>query len=394
MFDFFYGSDSEQYQFYRVPQVLFTDDRFKSISCEAKLLYGFLLDRTSLSKKSKWVDADGKTYVFYKQENAQESLNIGKDKAVKIFVELEKIGLIIRKKQGQGKPTKIYVMNFSKPISKNNTKALQKIKSLTECKSKNKTSDITSKTAVQTSEKPKSEEKRAEVKTSKKPKSEEKRAEVKTSKKPKSELDCSSTIPKSRLLKNRSLDFDKAEVLTSENQSYIHTEINHTENSNTYPSIYHITETNGKSQPKSENPSSDGLIDRSKPNSEISFYKNAVAETQLQISYMYLLTNHQSKKGYLDLIVSLIAEVYVSAYAHPTTSVTINGIKTSIGIVADRLKTIDESHIEYLFEKIDASANTKQIKNPRSYLLSCLYNAPTTMEPDTDLQVAYDLYNR
>ena len=156
MFDFFYGSDSEQYQFYRVPQVLFTDDRFKSISCEAKLLYGFLLDRTSLSKKSKWVDADGKTYVFYKQENAQESLNIGKDKAVKIFVELENIGLIIRKKQGQGKPTKIYVMNFSKPISKNNTKALQKIKSLTECKSKNKTSDITSKTAVQTSEKPKS----------------------------------------------------------------------------------------------------------------------------------------------------------------------------------------------------------------------------------------------
>ena len=117
MFDFFYGSDSEQYQFYRVPQVLFTDDRFKSISCEAKLLYGFLLYRTSLSKKSKWVDADGKTYVFYKQENAQESLNIGKDKAVKIFVELEKIGLIIRKKQGQGKPTKIYVMNFSKPIS-------------------------------------------------------------------------------------------------------------------------------------------------------------------------------------------------------------------------------------------------------------------------------------
>ena len=43
MFDFFYGSDSEQYQFYRVPQVLFTDDRFKSISCEAKLLYGFLI---------------------------------------------------------------------------------------------------------------------------------------------------------------------------------------------------------------------------------------------------------------------------------------------------------------------------------------------------------------
>lgn len=363
MFDFFYGSDSEQYQFYRVPQVLFTDDRFKSISCEAKLLYGFLLDRTSLSKKSKWVDADGKTYVFYKQENAQESLNIGKDKAVKIFVELENIGLIIRKKQGQGKPTKIYVMNFSKPVSKSNTKVLQRIKSLTECKSKNKTSGITSKTAVQ------------------------------TSKKPKSELDCSSTIPKSRLLKNRSLDFDKAEVLTSENQSYIHTEINHTENSNTYPSIYHITETNGKSQPKSENPSSDGLIDRSNPNSEILIYQNAIAEVKLQIEYMYLIENHQHESAFLDLIVNLMAEVYGLAKTNPSSSVPINGINKSIELVADQLKKIDSEHIEYLIDKIGSLAKTKRIKNSRNYFLSCLYNAPTTMELDTDLQVAYDLHN-
>lgn len=135
------------------------------------------------------------------------------------------------------------------------------------------------------------------------------------------------------------------------------------------------------------------MIARSNPNSEISIYKNAVAETQLQISYMYLLTNHQSKKGYLDLIVSLIAEVYVSAYTHPTTSVTINGIKTSIGIVADRLKKIDSEHIEYLIDKIGSLAKTKRIKNSRNYFLSCLYNAPTTMELDTDLEVAYDLHN-
>lgn len=364
MFDFFYGNDSEQYQFYRVPQVLFTDDRFKSISCEAKLLYGFLLDRTSLSKKSKWVDTDGKTYVFYKQENAQESLNIGKDKAVKIFVELEQIGLIIRKKQGQGKPTKIYVMNFSKPVSKNNTKVLQKIKSLTDSKSKNKTSVKNTDSNVQTSEKPKS------------------------------ELAHNSTVPKSRLLKSRSLDFDKTEFLTSENQSYIHTKINHTENSNTYPSIYHSTDTNRESEPKSEKLSSDGLIDGSNPKSEILIYENSIAETQIQISYMYLLKNYQSKKSYLDLIVSLMAEVYVSAHAHPTTSITINGIKTSIGIVADRLRKIDETHIEYLFDKIDETASNKQIKNPRSYLLSCLFNAPLTIEFDTDLQVTYDLHNR
>lgn len=51
-FDFFKGNETEQYMFYRVPQVLFTDEQFNKISCEAKLLYGFLIDRTSLSVKT------------------------------------------------------------------------------------------------------------------------------------------------------------------------------------------------------------------------------------------------------------------------------------------------------------------------------------------------------
>ena len=118
MFDFFYGNEAEQYQFYRVPQALFTNEKFSKISCESKLLYGFLLDRCGLSRKNKWYDDDGgKLYVFFKQEEAIEKLNIGKNKAVKIFDELEQTGLIIRKKQGQGKPTKIYVCNFTKEIA-------------------------------------------------------------------------------------------------------------------------------------------------------------------------------------------------------------------------------------------------------------------------------------
>ncbi len=116
MFDFFYGNEAEQYQFYRVPQILFTDESFSKISCESKLLYGFLLDRCGLSRKNKWYDDDGKIYVFFKQEEAIEKLNIGKNKAVKIFDELEQTGLIIRKKQGQGKPIKIYVCNFMRIV--------------------------------------------------------------------------------------------------------------------------------------------------------------------------------------------------------------------------------------------------------------------------------------
>ena len=125
-FDFFRGNECEQYLFYRVPQVLFTDDEFRYISSEAKLLYGFLLDRTALSAKNKWTDEDGKVYVFFTQDEAKEKLNIGTGKATKIFSELDEIGLIIRIRQGQGNPCKIYVMNFAKPLSQAQTSENQK----------------------------------------------------------------------------------------------------------------------------------------------------------------------------------------------------------------------------------------------------------------------------
>ena len=56
MFDYFYGAQAEQFAFYRVPKVLFTNDRFKYLSAEAKTLYGILLDRVSLSAKNGWID--------------------------------------------------------------------------------------------------------------------------------------------------------------------------------------------------------------------------------------------------------------------------------------------------------------------------------------------------
>ena len=58
--DFFYGDQSEFFSFYRIPKLLITDKRFKSLSCEAKLLYGLLIDRMSLSKKMNgWISRGG-----------------------------------------------------------------------------------------------------------------------------------------------------------------------------------------------------------------------------------------------------------------------------------------------------------------------------------------------
>ena len=115
---YFYGSEAEQYSFYRIPKILLTDQRYKSVSMEAKVLYGLMLDRMGLSVRNSWLDSEGRVYIYFTLEDALAMLGCGKDKAVRLFKELDLsggIGLIERRKQGQGKPTRIYVKNFTLP---------------------------------------------------------------------------------------------------------------------------------------------------------------------------------------------------------------------------------------------------------------------------------------
>ena len=50
--DYYYNNESEQFSFYRIPKVLFTDERYRAVSLEARTLYGLLLDRMSLSARN------------------------------------------------------------------------------------------------------------------------------------------------------------------------------------------------------------------------------------------------------------------------------------------------------------------------------------------------------
>lgn len=103
--DYYYGDQAEQFSFYRIPKVLFTDSRFKDISAEAKILYGLLLDRMSLSAKNGWLDQEGRVYIVYTVEDIMDALSCASQKAMKLLNELdEKCGLIERKRQGLGKP--------------------------------------------------------------------------------------------------------------------------------------------------------------------------------------------------------------------------------------------------------------------------------------------------
>ena len=124
-FDYFYGpEDAEQYQFYRIPKLLITSDQFKDVSVEAKLLYGLMLDRLSLSIKNGWFDALNRAYIIYTIDEVMEDMHCGSQKAVKLVAELEKkAGLIKKKRQGLGKPSLIYVLKFSTVSPQNSSES-------------------------------------------------------------------------------------------------------------------------------------------------------------------------------------------------------------------------------------------------------------------------------
>ncbi len=326
-FNYLSASGIDKFTFYRMPKILFVDDYFSAISCEAKVLYGLLLDRATLSKSNNWIDELGRVYVFFKQTEAMEMLNIKKNKVIAIFKELEDIGLLIRKKLGQGKPTRLYVLDFSSHTDDENSKTNEVVSDDEEQTSSNDTKKEVKRFEKQTSE----------IQTSSNDtKKEVKRFEKQTSKG----------------LKNKPLS-----------SNYINkTEMNKTE------SIYLSSNAN---QPTSENNENinDRLIDR---------YNNAVNKVKKQIEYGYLIENYE--KSTIDLIVSLIADVYVD-----DSSISVNG-RT---IVAEQVRTeyakLTQEHIEFVLESI---ANTKtKIKNIRTYLQSCLYNAYHTMNIAIDNEI-------
>ena len=114
-FEYFYGNETEQFSFYRIPKMLFKEKVFKDVSAEAKVLYGLMLDRTGLSAKNGWLDEENRVYIVYTIAEIMEDLNCADQKAGKLLSELDTvrgIGLIERKRQGLGKPNIIYVKNF------------------------------------------------------------------------------------------------------------------------------------------------------------------------------------------------------------------------------------------------------------------------------------------
>ena len=114
--DYYCGDEEIRFSHFRIPRQLITHSRFKPLSADAKLLYGMLLNRMSLSAKNDWHDNSGRVYIYFTVKEVCEVIGCGRNKAMRLLAELDTskgIGLIERIKQGQGKPDRIFVKRIT-----------------------------------------------------------------------------------------------------------------------------------------------------------------------------------------------------------------------------------------------------------------------------------------
>jgi len=336
-FDYYYGVEAEQFSFYRVPRLLIKDERFRGLSSDAKLLYGLMLDRMSLSMKNGWLDDENRAYIIYTIDNIREDLGCSKEKAVKVLAELDAgkgIGLVEKIRRGLGKPDIIYVKNF----------IIQD-----EGRKEPSNADVS-----------------AEVG----------KTDFKRSEKP------TSRSQENRLQEVGKTDFSRSEKLTSrgrENQlqevgesdpnytDYNQIEKNYTDMSYTNP----INQSTGKAD----------AID-------------AIDETS---AYMALIRDnldyeHHMKYGqYGDReMYEEIYETVCDVVCVKRKTIRINGEEYPYELVKSRFLKLNSSHVEYVMGCMRETVT--KITNIRAYLITALYNAPSTMSHYYQQEVQHDMY--
>ena len=102
-----FTTESPAASYMPLPRFLFQDETLRDITNDAKVLYAMLLDRASISKQNGYVEPDGTIRLYFTVEQAQKRLHRSRQCVTRIFRELEYSGLIIRKKQGLGRPALI-----------------------------------------------------------------------------------------------------------------------------------------------------------------------------------------------------------------------------------------------------------------------------------------------
>lgn len=322
--DFYYGKEADQFTFYRLPKVLITDKRFKELSDSAKLLYGLMLDRMSLSARNGWFDEAERVFIKYSFSNIMEDLNCAKEKASKLMKELEDIGLIWRVSQ-IGRANVIYVKNFvSVEVVEEEDQYDNQTGSEIELVENGENINRTS----------------AEIE----PVRNSDQYEIQTSSGTEIEL---SVVRKSNANNNK---------------------LNNTNLSNTSNQI-NLT--------GSEYESDDEM-------DEAEAYIELIKEN---IDYDVMMSNKQwNDREMYDELFQLICEVVCV----PSKSVRIAGKDYPYSLVKSKFLKLNSSHLEYVIGCMER--NTTKVANIKSYLITALYNAPSTMSHYYTAEVNHDMY--
>lgn len=337
-FDYFRGMEAEQYSFYRVPKVLFTAECFKSLSCEAKVLYGLMLDRMSLSIKNRWFDEEDRVYIIFTVEEIAELLNCGTQKAVKLMKELDDnqgIGLIEKKRLGLGKPNVIYVKNF---ILKEKCSPEQRGKAPENLGNTQNSENHNSRIVKTTNQE----------------------------------------LPESQFKNDENHTSRIVEITTQEvpNSQSNNTDINNTD--------FNETDFNEIDSIQSYLSPSAGEV---RPVGEDVIERMETYRALIQENIDYECFPDRREKEDVDELIELMVEILMM----PDDSVVrIGGADKPVSVVKSRFLKLTYSHIEYVLFSLHR--NTSKVANIRAYLLTTLYNSSMTMNHYYQAEVNHDLY--
>ena len=379
-FDYYRGMEAEQYSFYRVPKILFTAECFKELSCEAKVLYGLLLDRMSLSMKNHWLDEEERVYIIFTVEEIAELLNCGTQKAVKLLKELDSekgIGLIEKKRLGLGRPNVIYVKNFL--VQKNDEKNGD-MPDLQNCENHN--SGVV-KTTIQ--ECPKSQFKNDENHNSE----DVEHIDIGTE-----ELEKEPYLNgEKEILENMEIKMQENEEIGEENfqncenhnSRVVKTTIQECPKSQSNNTDINKTENN---ETESSNilsnliyPEKDKMIDEIEQRNT---YREIIREN---ISYECFQNDTPHAREEVDELVELMVEVMVMP---DQGKIRIAGEDKLVSLVKSQFMKLTHAHIEYVC--LCLNKNTTKVGNIKSYLLTALYNSVLTINHYYQAEVNHDLY--
>ena len=407
-FDYYRGMEAEQYSFYRVPKILFTAECFKELSCEAKVLYGLLLDRMSLSMKNHWLDEEERVYIIFTVEEIAELLNCGTQKAVKLLKELDSekgIGLIEKKRLGLGRPNVIYVKNF---LVQKNDEENSDTSDLQNCENHN--SGVV-KTTIQ--EFPKSQFKNDENHNSEDAEPidiETERLEKEPYLSGGKEILENMEIKKqenegigeenfqncenhnSRVVKTTIQEYPKSQFKNDENHNsgVVKTTIQECPKSQSNNTDINKTENNETENNETESSSIlSNLIcpEKEKTIDEIeqrNTYREIIREN---ISYECFRNDTPHAREEVDELVELMVEVMVMP---DQGKIRIAGEDKLVSLVKSQFMKLTHAHIEYVC--LCLNKNTTKVGNIKSYLLTALYNSVLTINHYYQAEVNHDLY--